>query len=94
MDPLVAEHFCLLEQDPSFQTSRQRNKEIAAQQFIVLGEVEKPGNSGDSSENKAKEFNTYKWSVLGDGREDSDLNAKSCTVHDPNFTISTCFDIF
>ena len=60
-------------------------------QFIDLVEVEKPGNSGDSNENKAKEFNTYKWSVIGDSREDSDLNAKSCTVHDPNFTISTCF---
>ena len=45
----------------------------------------------DFNDNKAKEFNTYKWSVIGDSREDSDLNAKSCTVHDPNFTISTCF---
>ena len=45
----------------------------------------------DFNDNKAKWFDTHKWSVIGDGREDSDLNAKSCTVHDPNFTISTCF---
>ena len=91
MDPLVAEHFCLLEQDPSFQTSRQRNKEIAAQQFIVLGEVEKPMAIDDFNDNKAKWFDTYKWSVLGDGREDSGLQCKILYSCRPIFTISTCF---